>query len=52
MSRLGYLVVDSAEIADTSIKLLKSKQLGRASFIPIKDLTTSYREQKKDWTGS
>ncbi len=44
MSRLSYLVVDSAEIADKAIKILKGKQLGRASFIPIKDLTTKYRE--------
>jgi len=46
-SRLGYLVVESAEVADTSIKILKAKQLGRASFIPLKDLTTSYKEQNK-----
>jgi chromosome segregation protein len=48
MSRLNYLVVESAEIADASIKLIKGKQLGRASFIPIKDLTTKYKETNED----
>ena len=44
-SRLNYLVVESAEIADKAIKLLKGKQLGRASFIPLKDLVAKYKEE-------
>ena len=48
MSRLSYLVVESAEVADEAIKLLKAKQMGRASFIPLKDLTTKYKEENKD----
>ncbi len=47
MSRLSYLVVDSAEVADRAIKLLKGKQLGRASFIPINELVTKYKEENQ-----
>ncbi len=36
--RLNYLVVESADAADRAIRVLKAKQLGRASFIPISDL--------------
>lgn len=43
--RLGYLVVDSAETADQAIKLIKSKQLGRASFIPLKDMSSRSKEE-------
>ena len=48
MSRLSYLVVDSAEVADKAIKLLKGKQLGRASFIPLKDLAARYKEDNNE----
>lgn len=48
MSRLSYFVVESAEVAEEAIKLLKARNLGRASFIPIKDLTTKYKEENKD----
>ena len=48
MSRLSYLVVDSAEIADESIKIIKAKQLGRASFIPINDIETARRDDRKN----
>lgn len=46
-SRLNYLVVDSAETADKAIKLLKSRQMGRASFIPLKDLAVKRMENDK-----
>ncbi|MGI0100748.1 MAG: AAA family ATPase [Candidatus Micrarchaeaceae archaeon] len=42
-SRLGYLVVDSAEDADSAIRTLKDRQLGRASFIPINDIVANNR---------
>jgi chromosome segregation protein len=47
-SRLNYLVVDSAGAAEQAIQLLKGKQLGRASFIPLKDISTKYKEENKD----
>ncbi|MCL4381886.1 chromosome segregation protein SMC [Candidatus Marsarchaeota archaeon] len=37
-SRLNYFIVDSIDIADIAIKLLKNNNLGRASFIPLKSL--------------
>jgi chromosome segregation protein len=46
-NRLSYFVVESAEIADEAIKLIKARQLGRASFIPLKDLLSSQREDTK-----
>ena len=46
-NRLNYLVVDSAQDADSAIRILKSKQLGRASFIPISDIET---RNAKDFT--
>jgi len=45
LNRLSYFVVESAEVADEAIQLIKSSQLGRASFIPIKDLTTKYKDE-------
>ncbi|MDE1869145.1 MAG: chromosome segregation protein SMC [Candidatus Micrarchaeota archaeon] len=38
-NRMNYFVVDSAETASAAIKILKSKSLGRASFIPLKDIS-------------
>ncbi len=37
-SRLNYLVVDRIETAKSAITALKSKGLGRASFIPLEDI--------------
>lgn len=37
-SRLNYFIVDSIDTAGIAIKLLKNNNLGRASFIPLKDL--------------
>jgi chromosome segregation protein len=50
-SRLNYLIVDTAEVADSAIKIIKAKQLGRASFIPIKELAVSHKEEKKGLDG-
>jgi chromosome segregation protein len=36
--RLNYFVVDSIATADKAISILKSKSLGRASFIPLDDV--------------
>ncbi len=37
-SRLNYFVVDSVETAKKAISVLKAKDLGRSSFIPMKEL--------------
>ncbi len=37
-SRLGYFVVDNASIASMAIEVLKKRDMGRASFIPIEDV--------------
>ncbi len=37
-SRLNYIVVDSVDTAKKAISLLKSKKLGRSSFIPLSDI--------------
>ena len=37
-SRLNYLVVDRVDTAKSAITVLKSKGLGRVSFIPLEDL--------------
>ncbi len=37
-SRLSYFVVDNAAIASKAIDILKRRDLGRASFIPIEDV--------------
>ncbi len=47
-NRLSYLVVDSAETADSAIKILKEGQLGRASFIPINDIKAKNTEEHKE----
>jgi len=44
-SRLSYMVVDTAEDADSAIKLLRERQLGRASFIPLKDISSAKRKE-------
>jgi len=36
--RLNYLVVDSIEVADKIIEYMKRNNIGRATFIPIKDI--------------
>lgn len=38
-ARLGYFVVDSISVASKIIDYMKNKDLGRATFIPIKDLS-------------
>ncbi|MDE1865622.1 MAG: chromosome segregation protein SMC [Candidatus Micrarchaeota archaeon] len=44
-NRLNYFVVDSAEVAEKAIELIKSKKLGRAAFIPLADIIVSDRQQ-------
>jgi chromosome segregation protein len=43
-ARFNYLVVDSIDVANDAIGILKEKKLGRASFIPINELVV--RETK------
>ncbi len=38
-SRLNYFVVDSVDTASQAIEIIKAKNLGRASFIPLKEIT-------------
>jgi chromosome segregation protein len=42
--RFGYFVVDTIDVANAAINELKAKKLGRASFIPIKEIAA--KEQK------
>jgi chromosome segregation protein len=42
-SRLNYFVVDSAEVAERAIELIKSKRMGRAAFIPLADIIVNER---------
>ena len=51
-TRLGYFVVDSAETADKCIGVLKSRQLGRASFIPINDIVLNSAHDKAKQKGA
>ncbi|MEM0149370.1 MAG: AAA family ATPase, partial [Candidatus Micrarchaeaceae archaeon] len=37
--RLGYFVVDSIDVANEAIKILKARNIGRATFIPIKEVS-------------
>ena len=37
-ARLNYFIVDSIDVADRAVGVLKAKGLGRASFIPIKEI--------------
>ena len=46
MARLNYFVVDSAEHADKAIRILKTKGLGRASFIPLQDIVVRESQSK------
>ena len=46
-TRLNYFVVESIEVANSAIKILKNKNLGRASFIPIKDIVVRPTNQEK-----
>ncbi|MCL4404446.1 chromosome segregation protein SMC, partial [Candidatus Marsarchaeota archaeon] len=43
--RLSYFVVESIEVADRAVKILKENKLGRASFIPLNAI--SYAETQK-----
>ncbi|MDE1856485.1 MAG: chromosome segregation protein SMC [Candidatus Micrarchaeota archaeon] len=36
--RMSYIIVDSAEVADRAIRLMREKDLGRTSFIPLDDV--------------
>ncbi|MGC8687115.1 MAG: AAA family ATPase [Candidatus Micrarchaeia archaeon] len=46
--RLNYLVVDSIDDASDSISLLKAKGLGRATFIPLKDVVVKAGSELED----
>ncbi|MDE1833535.1 MAG: chromosome segregation protein SMC [Candidatus Micrarchaeota archaeon] len=47
-ARFNYFVVDSAETANSAIRILKQKSLGRASFIPLEEIVVrSNTEEKK-----
>jgi chromosome segregation protein len=37
-SRLNYFVVDSVDVASQAIEIIKARNLGRASFIPLKEI--------------
>lgn len=45
-SRFGYFVVDSIDVAKEAIAILKAKSLGRATFIPLKEVVNS--QQRND----
>ncbi|MDE1810542.1 MAG: chromosome segregation protein SMC, partial [Candidatus Micrarchaeota archaeon] len=45
--RFSYFVVDSAETASAAIKILKQKSLGRASFIPLEEITVRQTADEK-----
>ncbi len=44
-SRLNYYVVDSIETASRAIEIIKAKNLGRASFIPINEIRVARGQQ-------
>ncbi|MCL5680294.1 MAG: chromosome segregation protein SMC [Candidatus Marsarchaeota archaeon] len=44
-ARLSYFVVDSVDVADKAVKILRENKLGRASFIPLDII--SYTETRK-----
>jgi len=46
-SRLDYIVVDSISTADKIISYMKAEKLGRATFIPIKELKVAPDEDDK-----
>ena len=43
-SRINFFVVDSIAIADKAIDILKKRGLGRATFIPLKEVRLSKKE--------
>ncbi len=45
-SRLEYFVVETIETAEKIISFLKKNELGRATFIPIKDVNVDTRESE------
>lgn len=49
-SRLNYFVVDSVEAASDAIEILKKKGLGRASFIPLKEIASQSTTPKDGLT--
>ncbi len=49
-SRLNYLIVDNIETANEAIQVLKKDGLGRASFIPIKDVVVNESSSKTGLT--
>ena len=46
-SRLNYFVVDSIDTAKKAISVLKAKDLGRSSFIPLKELQAKGTQDAK-----
>ena len=47
-SRLNFFVVDSIAIAEKAISYLREKSLGRATFIPLKDVKFNSTEERKN----
>ncbi len=45
--RLNYFVVENMEVANDAIKILKRNLMGRASFIPLRDLSRTLEIDKK-----
>ncbi|HUC38634.1 MAG TPA: chromosome segregation SMC family protein [Candidatus Acidoferrum sp.] len=45
-NRLNYFVVDSVDVASDAIEIIKSRNLGRASFIPLKQMNARATEEK------
>lgn len=43
-ARLNYFVVDTIDTADRAITIIKQKHLGRATFIPIKEIAVPERD--------
>ena len=49
-SRINFFVVDSIAIADKAIDILKKRGLGRATFIPLKEVRLSKKEVRPNPT--
>jgi len=47
-NRLEYFVVDSIETANKIIKYLRDNKIGRATFIPLNDISISNKERLKE----
>ncbi len=45
-SRLNYFIVDSVDVASDAIGIIKKNGLGRASFIPLKEITAQATEPR------